>query len=89
MDICSKLLELRLISDVDELSTRLQNIAYEFNEIQINEMNKECRKLSRSLGIDTFLLTGSLFTSFDGRIKFDWCCWSCGKRIERLLKIHS
>lgn len=63
-ELSTKLLEVRGINDKEELKMRMENIALELNELQVNDVKKEYRKIVRSLGIDATLLTGSLVTSF-------------------------
>lgn len=60
----SKLLELRDIDDKDVLAAKLENISYELSTINVAEVNKEYRKILRSLGTDAVLLTGSLLTNY-------------------------
>ena len=63
-ELNSKLLNLRGLSDKDELQRELENISYEMNNLQVNEVKKEYRKIVKSFGVDTAILTGSLVTSF-------------------------
>lgn len=63
-ELNSKLLDLRTITDADELRIKLDNVSYELNEVQINDVKKEYNKILRALGIDVVMLTGSLLTSF-------------------------
>jgi hypothetical protein len=63
-ELNSKLISIRDIADAQELQKRLDNITYELNEIQVKEVEKEYRKIKRSLKIDSALLTGSLLSSF-------------------------
>jgi hypothetical protein len=63
-ELNSKLLNLRTITDANELRTKLENISFELNEVQVLEVNKEYRKILRTFGVDIVLLTGSLITSF-------------------------
>lgn len=63
-ELNSKLLNLRGLSDKDELQRELENISYEMNNLQVNEVKKEYRKIIKSLGVDAAILTGSLVTSF-------------------------
>lgn len=60
----SKLLELRGIDDKDTLAAKLESISYELSTINVAEVNKEYRKILRSLGADAVLLTGSLLTNY-------------------------
>lgn len=60
----SKLLSLRGLTDKDELQRKIENISYEMNQIQVNEVKKEYRKIVKSFGVDAVVLTGSLVTSF-------------------------
>jgi hypothetical protein len=60
----SKLLELRSIVDPEELKGKIENVSYELNELQVNDVKKEYRKIIRSFGVDFAMLTGSLVTSF-------------------------
>lgn len=63
-ELNSKLLNLRGLTDKDELQRKIENISYEMNQIQVNEVKKEYRKIVKSLGVDSVALTGSLVTSF-------------------------
>ena len=63
-ELNSKLLSLRGLTDKGELEREIENISYEMNQIQVNEVNKEYRKIAKSFGMDVALLTGSLITSF-------------------------
>lgn len=63
-ELNSKLLELRTINNKEELESKLQNVAYELNELQVHDVKKEFRKIIGSLGVDATILTGSLLTSF-------------------------
>lgn len=59
-----KLLSLRGLMDKDELQREIENISYEMNQIQVNEVKKEYRKIAKSFGVDAVVLAGSLVTSF-------------------------
>lgn len=63
-ELNSKLLGVRGITDSNELKKELENISYEMNQLQVNEVNKEYRKIIKSFGLDATILTGSLVTSF-------------------------
>ncbi len=63
-ELNARLLELRGVDDSDELIRRIENISYQMNEIQVNDVDKEIRKLRKMLGLDTVILTGSLITGF-------------------------
>ena len=63
-ELNSKLLELRGLTDKTELQMAIENISYELNQTQVNEVKKEYRKILRSFGVDVAVLTGSLVTSF-------------------------
>jgi hypothetical protein len=63
-ELNSKLLNLRGLTNKDELKREIENVSYELNEIQVSEVNKEYRKILRSLGVSGIVLTGSLVTSF-------------------------
>lgn len=63
-ELNSKLLALRGLSDKDELQREIENISYKMNNLQVNEVKKEYRKIIKSIGVDTAILTGSLITSF-------------------------
>lgn len=60
----AKLIELRNIDDKDILTKELQRVSYELNTVNVAEVNKEYRKIARTLGLDAVLLTGSLITSY-------------------------
>lgn len=63
-ELNSKLLEMRGLTDKIELQMAIENISYELNQTQVNEVKKEYRKILRSFGVDVAVLTGSLVTSF-------------------------
>ncbi|RKI75212.1 hypothetical protein D7V90_23145 [bacterium 1xD42-87] len=60
----AKLIELRNIDDKETLAKELQRVSYEMNTINVAEVNKEYKKIARTLGLDAVLLTGSLVTSY-------------------------
>lgn len=63
-ELNSKLLSLRGLTDKDELQRKIENISYEMNQIQVDQVKKEYRKIVKSFGVDAVVLTGSLVTSF-------------------------
>lgn len=63
-ELNSKMLVLRGITDKEELQREIENISYELNQTQVNEVKKEYKKILRSFGVDAAVLTGSLVTSF-------------------------
>ena len=60
----SKLITLRGINDKETLALELERVSYELNTINVEEINKEYRKILRTLGVDVMLLTGSLVASY-------------------------
>ncbi len=50
--------------DGEELSAQLERIYYELNNLQVNEVQKEYRKISKRLKLDAIACTGSLIASF-------------------------
>lgn len=63
-ELNSKLLDLREITDANELRIKLENVSFELTEIQVADVNREYRKIVRNLAGDSVMLTGSLLTSF-------------------------
>lgn len=63
-ELNSKLIGIKNIEDPSVLHERLDTIAYELNNLQVKDVEKECRKIKRKLGMDATILTGSLLTSF-------------------------
>lgn len=48
----------------EELELQLEQISYELNNVQVSEIQKEYRKISRTLKLDAIACTGSLIASF-------------------------
>ena len=63
-ELNSKLLTLNMNSDYDELKRQVDNISYEMNTIQVQEIEKEYRKIAKTLKIDALGVTGSLIANF-------------------------
>lgn len=63
-ELNSKLLNIRGVTNKDELQREIENISYEMNQIQVDEVKKEYRKIMKSFGVDATMFTGSLVTSF-------------------------
>lgn len=63
-ELNSKLIGLDSISDPDVLKKQLETISYELSNVQVKEVEKEYRKISRTLKLDALALTGSLIASF-------------------------
>lgn len=63
-ELNSKLIGLDSISDPDVLKRQLETISYELSNVQVKEVEKEYRKISRTLKLDALALTGSLIASF-------------------------
>lgn len=63
-ELNAKLLGLDSIDDADALKRQLDTISYELNSVQVKEVEKEYRKISRTLKLDAVALTGSLIASF-------------------------
>jgi len=63
-ELNSKLISIRGIEDPKELRMQLDTISYEMNTLQVRDVEKEYRKIKRTLGIDATVLTGSLLASF-------------------------
>ncbi len=63
-ELNSKLIGLDSIDDTDAFRHQLDTISYELNNLQVKEVEKEYRKISRTLKLDALALTGSLITSY-------------------------
>ena len=59
-----KLLSLDLYTDADSLKRQIESISYELNNLQVQEVEKEYRKIIRTLKLDTLALAGSLIATF-------------------------
>ena len=60
----SKLINLNLNADSADIKHQLDSISYEMNMLQVQEVEKEYRKITRTLKIDALGFTGSLIASF-------------------------
>ena len=58
-----ELIKLREIEDPDKLRKQLEELSYRINEINVNAIDNDMRKIRNSLKIDTSIITGSLLTS--------------------------
>ena len=63
-ELNSKLIGLDTISDPDTFKRQLDTISYELSNLQIKEVEKEYRKIKRTLKFDALAFTGSLIASF-------------------------
>lgn len=63
-ELNSKLLSLDSIDNAESFRRQLDTISYELNNLQVKEVEKEYRKISRTLKLDALALTGSLIASF-------------------------
>lgn len=63
-ELNSKLIGLDSIGDTDAFKRQLNIISYELNNIQVKEVEKEYRKISRTLKLDALACSGSLIASF-------------------------
>lgn len=63
-ELNSKLINVDTFSDPAEIRRQLDRIAYELNNVQVKEVQKESRKILRTLGLDAVAFSGSLITSF-------------------------
>lgn len=63
-ELNSKLLSLDSVDDADVFRRQLDSISYELNNLQVKEVEKEYRKITRTLKLDALALTGSLIASF-------------------------
>ena len=59
-----KLLSLDAYADADSLKHQIDSISYELNNLQVQEVEKEYRKIIRTLKLDAIALTGSLIATF-------------------------
>ena len=63
-ELNSKLLSVDALADPADVKKQLDNISYELNSIQVKEVQKEYRKIIRTLGLDAIALSGTLIASF-------------------------
>lgn len=63
-ELNAKLIGLDAICDADAFRHQLDAISYELNNLQVKEVEKEYRKIIRSLKLDAVALTGSLIASY-------------------------
>lgn len=63
-ELNSKLLSVDTLSDRETISRTLDKISYELNNIQVKEVEKEYRKITKDLKLDALALSGSLVASF-------------------------
>lgn len=63
-ELNTKLIGLDSIDDTNAFRRQLDAISYELNNLQVKEVEKEYRKISRTLKFDALALTGSLIASF-------------------------
>ena len=63
-ELNAKLVRVDSIKDPDVFRQQLDAISYELNNIQVKEIEKEYRKINRTLKLDVLALTGSLIISF-------------------------
>lgn len=59
----SELIKLRTVDDMDKLKEQLKDISFQINEVNVNSIGQEMRKIVQSMGVDGCILTGSLLTS--------------------------
>lgn len=63
-ELNSKLIGLDAISDPETFRRQLDTISYELSNVQVKEVEKEYRKIKRTLKFDALAFTGSLIASF-------------------------
>lgn len=63
-ELNSKLLELDVCADSETLRRQIKSISYEMNSLQVQEVEKEYRKIARTLKLDALAMSGSLIASF-------------------------
>ena len=63
-ELNARLIGLDSIDDTDTFRRQLASISYELNNLQVKEVEKEYRKITRTLKLDALALTGSLIASF-------------------------
>lgn len=63
-ELNARLIGLDSVDDPDTFRCQLDSISYELNNLQVKEVEKEYRKISRTLKLDALALTGSLIASF-------------------------
>lgn len=63
-ELNAKLIGLDSIGDADTFRRQLDSVSYELNNLQVKEVEKEYRKITRILKLDALAVTGSLIASF-------------------------
>lgn len=63
-ELNARLIGLDSIDDTDTFRRQLVSISYELNNLQVKEVEKEYRKITRTLKLDALALTGSLIATF-------------------------
>jgi hypothetical protein len=63
-ELNSKLLGLDVCADSETLRRQIESISYEMNSVQVQEVEKEYRKIARTLKLDALAMSGSLVASF-------------------------
>ncbi len=63
-ELNSKLVGLETLKDSESFKQQLDTISYELSNIQVKDVEKECRKIGRTLKLDALACTGSLITSY-------------------------
>lgn len=63
LELEKKLRTLRLISDPEELKTKLENLTHELTNVQIREINKKISNVKSKMFPDAMILVGGLITT--------------------------
>lgn len=75
-----RLLSVRSLTDEQAIQKAIEDIRYEFTEVQVHDIEKEHRKILKSFGIDAMLLSASLISSFFvGNLSFPSAALSAAK----------
>ena len=67
-DLGKELIKLRSVDSTDELKIKLADLSYEINDTNINEIDRELRRIKNSFGVDLAITAASLVTSYIGSI---------------------
>ena len=59
----NELIKLREIDDLDRLKKQLEELSYQINEVNVNDIDQDMRKLKNSIIVDGVIVTGSLLMS--------------------------
>lgn len=63
VDLAKRLRELRQVEDPDELTIKIQNVAHELTEVQVNEINKKMSGIRKKALVNAGLFVGGLIAT--------------------------